>query len=174
MPISVISLISLISQIGLIRLVVPAAKCLCFAMILPKLSAVFLLASFLGPAFALRGQTPYALDCAKVAGRQGNDSDRLRELFKLDWDYTMRENPEFATQVGYPGQNDRWTDASLEAIERQKRELRAPLKVLQTIIRDKLSAADQLNYDLFKRNHEEAIEGTRFKGEDLPITQLGG
>jgi len=32
----------------------------------------------------------------------------------------MHEAPEYATQVGYPGQNDRWTDDSLEGIARRK------------------------------------------------------
>lgn len=43
---------------------------------------------------------------------QQPDSVRLHELFAQRWDYTMREYPEFATSVGYPGQNARWTDYS--------------------------------------------------------------
>src|SRR5690606_15695566 len=93
-------------------------------------------------------QTPFERACAKLADSKKSDGERLRELLKLSWNYTMRESPEFATYVGYPGQNDRWSDISLEAIERRKRELHAPLKVIQSIRRDKLSAAEQLNYDL--------------------------
>src|SRR5256885_8467468 len=44
------------------------------------------------------------------------DSGRLHQLFAQRWEYTMREYPEFATSVGYPGQNARWADYSLEAI----------------------------------------------------------
>src|SRR5204863_9043984 len=69
---------------------------------------------------------------------------------------------------------DRWTHTSLEAIERRKQELHAPLKVIQSINRAKLDPADQLNFDLFKKNNEDAIEGTRFKEEYAPITQMGG
>ena len=61
----------------------------------------------------------------------------------------MTEYPEWATDVGFPGQNQRWTDNSLEAIERRKRELQTPLKVVKTIDRTKLSPGDELNYDLF-------------------------
>src|SRR5439155_6149399 len=113
-------------------------------------------------------------DCAKLASRTGNDAGRLWELFKLDWDHTMRENPEFATEVGYPGQNDRWSDVSLEAIERRKRELHAFMKVVQSVDRSKLNPVDQLNFDLFKKNKTDAIEGTRFKDEYLPMTQMDG
>ncbi len=101
-------------------------------------------------------------------------SERLHKLFEINWEYSMIENPEYATYVGYPGQNHRWTDNSPEAIERRKRELRDPLRVLETIDRSELSEADQLNYDLFKRNIEIKIEGTRFKSEYLQISQLGG
>lgn len=101
-------------------------------------------------------------------------SERLHKLFDINWEYRMIENPEYATYVGYPGQNHRWTDNSLEAIEKRKRELHDPLRVLETIDRSDLSEADQLNYDLFRRNIEIGIEGTRFKSEYLQISQLGG
>src|SRR5579885_2147160 len=51
-------------------------------------------------------QTPFEQACAALASRSGDDSSRLHELFHLDWERTMRESPEFATSVGYPGQND--------------------------------------------------------------------
>ena len=35
----------------------------------------------------------------------------------------MREYPEAATWFGYPGQDHRWTDVSLEAIDRRNREI---------------------------------------------------
>jgi uncharacterized protein (DUF885 family) len=126
------------------------------------------------PLLAQAAETPFEQNCGQLADRLGNDSERLHDLFKLDWEHTMIESPEFATEVGYPGQNNRWTDHSLEAIEQRKRELDAPMKVLQSIERSKLSAADQLNYDLFKKNREDAIEGSRFKQELLPINQMGG
>src|SRR5437899_11367611 len=106
--------------------------------------------------------------------RNLSDSVRLGALFRLNWEYVMTEFPEFATYVGYPGQNARWTDNSLQAIERRKRELEDPLAVVKTIRRDRLSPTDRLNYDLFRRGLEEKIEGTRFKDEYLAITQLGG
>jgi uncharacterized protein (DUF885 family) len=124
--------------------------------------------------FEALGQTAFEQQCARLAGSPGKDAERLHELFKLDWEYSMREHPERATDVGYPGQNDRWTDQSLEAIERRKRELQGPLKVIQSVDRSKLSPTDQLNYDLFKKNLEDAIEGTRFKSQYMPITQMDG
>src|SRR5438094_3056929 len=106
--------------------------------------------------------------------RRLSDSTRLGELFRVNWEYLMTEFPEFATYVGYPGQNARWTDNSLQAIERRKRELEEPLAVVKAIRRDRLSPTNRLNYDLFRRGLEEQIEGNRFKDEYLAITQLGG
>jgi len=103
-----------------------------------------------------------------------SDSVRLHQLFAQQWDYTMREYPEFATSVGYPGQNARWTDYSLEAIARRKRELNDPLNALRTIDRAKLGPTDQLNYDLFRRNLTVALEESCFPGELMAITQLDG
>lgn len=103
-----------------------------------------------------------------------SDSARLQELFKVRWEYEMTEFPEFATDVGYPGQNRRWTDNSLAATERRKKELEWPLKAVRGIDRAKLGAANQLNYDLFRRDIEHEIEGSQFKGEYLAINQLGG
>ncbi len=105
---------------------------------------------------------------------QAADSMRLHNLFDLDWEYGNIEYPEGATAVGYPGQNGRWTDQSLDAIARRKKELQLPLAVINSIDRGALSAADQLNYDLFKKNTVDAIEGTRFPGEYLAIGPRGG
>ena len=111
---------------------------------------------------------------ASSSAQQQSDSARIRQLFAQDWEYTMREYPEFATGVGYPGQNARWTDYSLEAIARRKRELNTPLNALRAIDRAKLSPTDQLNYDLFRRNYTDALEESRFPGELMPITQMDG
>jgi uncharacterized protein (DUF885 family) len=120
------------------------------------------------------GATSFEQECANLAARKGNDTDRLHALFKLEWEHRMLQQPEFATAVGYPGQNDRWSDLSVEAIEQLKRELQAPLKVVESIDRSKLSAVDQLSCDLFRKNLEDAAEGTRFKQEFVALTQLSG
>src|SRR5947207_13594603 len=71
--------------------------------------------------------------------RHLGDSARLSELFRANSQYVMTEFPEFATYVGYPGQNARWTDNSLQAIERRKRELQEPLAVVKAVRRDRVS-----------------------------------
>ncbi|HUP00602.1 MAG TPA: DUF885 domain-containing protein [Gemmatimonadota bacterium] len=102
-------------------------------------------------------------------------ADRLHALFDLAWERTMAWHPEYATYVGYAaGDHGAWTDESLDAIRAREARLVDPLDVLEAIPRDSLSPADQLNYDLFRRNIEEDVAGARFLAELLPLNQLGG
>ena len=112
---------------------------------------------------------------AKLANEKGlSDSTRLHRLFDLDWEYTNVAFPENATYVGYPGQNNRWTDLSVTAIQRRRADFASELKVVRAIDRTRLNLSDQLSYDIFRRGGEEFIEGMRFPGDLLQITQLGG
>lgn len=106
-------------------------------------------------------------------GRVG-DPERLRRLLALDWERRMVESPERATYVGYPGQNARWTDLSIAAVQRRRREVALPLGAVRSIDRARLSAADRLNYDLFLRDAEQDVAGARFHDEYMPINQLEG
>jgi uncharacterized protein (DUF885 family) len=111
-----------------------------------------------------------------ISAAKGNASDtkRLHDLFEVDWAYTMANFPEWATYVGYPGQETKWTDNSPAAIAGRKERAPRPLAVLATIDRAQLKPPDQISYDLFKRQIEEAIAGTRFPLEFLQISQMGG
>jgi len=103
-----------------------------------------------------------------------SDSAKLHRLFVLDWEYTNVAFPENATYVGYPGQNDRWTDLSVAAINRRRSDFRSELQVVRAINRARLNPSDQLSYDIFRRALEEWIEGLRFPGDLLQINQMGG
>lgn len=105
---------------------------------------------------------------------QATETERLQALFKVDWDYTLAQSPEFATFVGVSAHDAQWDDLSAAAIAERKRLAGRALPVLATIDRSQLSAADQVSYDLFKRQAEEDVEGRRFPLELMQITQLGG
>lgn len=122
-------------------------------------------------------ETDYERAMAQIAAEKPNSAkehDKLWRLFDTYWTYTMTQYPEYATSVGFPGQNGRWTDMSLPAIERRKRELQAPMKALKSINRSALDKADQRNYDIFEYELAMAIAGSRFPDELMPINQLEG
>src|SRR6266576_1801629 len=60
-----------------------------------------------------------------------SDSARLQQLFDLDWEYTNVVYPEYATYSGYLGQNDRWTDLSVAAINRRRAIVKNELEVVR-------------------------------------------
>lgn len=103
-----------------------------------------------------------------------DDPEKLKQLFADDWALRMREFPVFATNIGYPGQNDRWTDMSLAAIERRKQHARDNLKNVTAIHRANLNDGDKLNYDLFLKKSQEEVDDQRFPSEYLAINQMGG
>jgi uncharacterized protein (DUF885 family) len=98
----------------------------------------------------------------------------LTRLLAEEWDWFMRENPTWASALGDRRFNDRWEDASLRAIEARHQHRLDTLKRLQAIDRAQLSPADQLNYDLFRKDLEAEIEEHQFRMYLLPVNQRGG
>lgn len=113
---------------------------------------------------------------AVIAAAKGRvpDATRFRRILAADWVWQMTEFPERATFVGYAGQNARWTDLSPGAIERRKGHARERLRAVRSIGRARLGVADRLNYDLFLRDAQLAVDGERFPGELLPVNQMEG
>jgi uncharacterized protein (DUF885 family) len=128
------------------------------------------------PVESLNTPADFAREYARLAAAKGAipDPDRFRRLLAVDWRDRMLEAPEYATVVGYPGQNARWSDISLEAIARRKRALDDRRRAVESIDRARLGEADRLDYDLFKRAVDEAIDGRRFPEEYLAVTQMSG
>ncbi len=146
--------------------------------LLPSFTRVFLSASLLASAASLAAQrpapTPYEKDCATIARQKGRDQQRFKQFLDLDWKHEMIESPEAATYVGYPGQNDRWSDFSFESIERRKRELEATATVLKSIDRRQLKPADRTSYELFLHSLEEQLTARKFPSELIPVSQMDG
>jgi uncharacterized protein (DUF885 family) len=105
---------------------------------------------------------------------QGSESVRLQKLFDLSWEFTMHASPEFATAIGYPGLNDRWSDLSFEAFDFGRAVSSKMVKALDSIDRSQLTPAEQVNYDLAHRRLEREIEGRKFHHEYMPVNQVGG
>ncbi|MEY2528586.1 MAG: hypothetical protein QOJ05_676 [Verrucomicrobiota bacterium] len=108
---------------------------------------------------------------------QTKDADPGKELtafFETEWNYEMEQNPGRASSMGDRRWNDRWGDQSLEAIKKREEHATAALARLKKFDRAKLSEADQLNYDLFKKDLETDIEGFQFRTYLMPINQRGG
>ena len=102
------------------------------------------------------------------------ESERLHRLFDANWESRLGETPEFATYIGFPGHNDRWSDFSPAGIERRHSLAWEQLKTAQSIDRSRLTAAEQIDLDLFIRRLATQVEGFRFPSELLALTQYDG
>jgi uncharacterized protein (DUF885 family) len=98
----------------------------------------------------------------------------LNQLFEEEWEWTMREFPTFASSLGDRRYNDRLTDASLAASARRNEHRQQTLARLLRLERARLAPADQLNYDLFRKDLENDIEEYRLRLYLMPVSQRGG
>jgi len=90
------------------------------------------------------------------------------------WEWTMTNSPVMASRMGDRSHNQDWRDQSLNAIERRHNETREFLRRTYAIDREVLSAEDQLNYELFRRQLQDDVDGDQFKGYLMPFSHQGG
>lgn len=84
------------------------------------------------------------------------------------WEWQLAENPMFASNLGDRRYNDQWSDQSIGAIERRQRETREFLRRVYAIDRSALDDADQLNYELFRRQLQDDVDLFGFNGHLMP------
>jgi uncharacterized protein (DUF885 family) len=114
------------------------------------------------------------------------EAKKLHALFDTEWQWNLREYPEYATSVGDPRFNDRLTDLSAAAMDRRKAHERDVLTRIRAIDRVTLTVQDVLSYDLFLRTAEESVALQQFPAgmialggftapfEWMPISQMHG
>jgi uncharacterized protein (DUF885 family) len=114
------------------------------------------------------------LSSAVVESRPATPSAALSALMTREWAYQLEHSPTFASVLGDRRWNDRWDDRSLAAIAADHRHNLAVLKELALIPRGALSPAEQLNHDLFRRDHEWWVEAHDLGWHLLPTDHMGG
>ncbi len=114
-----------------------------------------------------------AVGCSATATPRRAPGAALRTLVERDWQYQLERSPTYASVLGDRRFNDRWDDLSLAAIEADHRHTQQVLVQLGKLDRARLSHADQLTYDLFRRDHETWAEEYRFKLHLLPVDHMG-
>lgn len=108
----------------------------------------------------------------------GNDAaarlKTLNDLLAEQWQWQLRESPEFATSIGDLRYNDKLSDASLAHVAVQKRDMEKFVKRFQSIDTRGFTEQDQLNRDLMVRQLRELIEGINLKTYEMPLDQFNG
>jgi uncharacterized protein (DUF885 family) len=110
------------------------------------------------------------------AADQTLDSRRaeLNRLLADEWEYTLRTQPELATQVGDNRYNDRVSDYSEKAIAADLEHARQSLARFEAINVTGFPEQEKLNHALMVRSLREALDAAKFKDWEMPATQFGG
>lgn len=95
-------------------------------------------------------------------------------LLDEHWEWRMATSPVMASMLGDRRYNDQWPDNSLDAIELRHVEMRDFLRRVYALDRNALSADDQLNYELFRRQLQDDIDAHQFKRHLMPFSHRGG
>lgn len=99
---------------------------------------------------------------------------QLRKLLDDAWQTELREFPLEATASGDHRYDDRLDDMTVAAFARRLQQQREFLARLDQIDREKLSADERINYDLFGRVTRDHIREYEFGGHLIPITNRSG
>ncbi len=109
-----------------------------------------------------------------VTSAHADPAEDFATLLNDAWEWQLNEYPVFASRLGDRRKNDQWTDVSLEAIARRHQDELEFLRRLRAIDSSQLAENDQLNYDLFRRELEDSIDGHQFRNYLMPMSQRGG
>ena len=115
------------------------------------------------------------------------EAAKLHALFDQEWQWTLREYPEFATGVGDNRYNDKLTDLSAPAMDRRKAHERDFWAAIRAIDRNRLTGQDVVSYDLALAMPSRTWRSSAFQPgrsrsggewlpyfEWMPVSQMGG
>jgi uncharacterized protein (DUF885 family) len=124
----------------------------------------------LGIAAAFAANAAFAAPATDVATRV----KALNDLLAEQWQYQLKEAPEFATILGDYRYNDRFSDITLAHAQQQNKDAEAFLARFKAIDTSGFAEQDRLNVELMVRQLEDGIRGTDLKLNEMPIDQFNG
>lgn len=98
----------------------------------------------------------------------------LTRLLADEWEYTLRTQPELATNIGDNRYNDRLSDFSDKAIAEDLEHARQALRRFEALDTTGFPEPEKLNHSLMVRSLREGIESAQFKSWEMPASQFGG
>ncbi len=119
-----------------------------------------------------------AIALTLCAGKPASDLDSRRkalgDLLHEQWEYNLRTSPEFASIIGDKRYNDKLSDFSQAAIDRDLKATADFLKRFEAIDSTGFPVQEQLNKELMVRQLRIGMEGSRFKDWEMPVLQNSG
>jgi len=116
------------------------------------------------------GLASAAAPAADLEARRKQMTDLLAE----HWEYVLSHNPEYASILGDKRWNDKLTDFSQEAIEKDLAKTKEFLDRFEAIDPTGFPDQEALTRTLLVRGFKEQLEDARFKNWEIPVTQIYG
>jgi uncharacterized protein (DUF885 family) len=98
----------------------------------------------------------------------------LNDLLAEQWQYQLKEGPEFATILGDYRYNDKWSDITLAHGLQQKKDAQAWIKRFEAIDISGFSEQDRLNKELMVQQLKDGIRAFDLKLNEMPLDQFNG
>lgn len=98
----------------------------------------------------------------------------LSDLLAEQWEYNLSTSPEFASFLGDKRWNDQISDFSLAQIERDQAKSKDFLARFEAIDTAGFPEQEALNKILMVRGLRESLDDAKFKGWEMPVTQISG
>jgi uncharacterized protein (DUF885 family) len=98
----------------------------------------------------------------------------LHELLNEQWEYVLRTSPEFASILGDKRYNDKLTDLSQAAIDRDLAQNRVFLAKFTAVDATGFPEQERLNRDLMVRTLRETLDAAKFREWEMPVNQMNG
>ena len=108
-----------------------------------------------------------------AGARAADAAGDLKKVLDEAWQFQLREDPLFATQVGDARYNDRLPSVAPSDYERRATFDRQTLDRLKGIDRAALSEADRVNYDMFQRTASDDLADLGFRTYRMPLNAEG-
>ena len=99
---------------------------------------------------------------------------QFNQLLADEWEFEMREGPEFATIVGDYRYNDRWSNLSLAHVAQQNEDMKHWLSRFEAVDTAGFSEQEKLSQLIMVKGLKLRIEGNRLMTFEMPIDQFFG
>jgi uncharacterized protein (DUF885 family) len=115
-----------------------------------------------------------------LAGRAAGANDlearrkALADLIAEHWEYNLSQNPEFASIIGDKRWNDKSSEVSDAAVQRDLAKSREFLARFEKIDTTGFPEQEALNKTLMVRDLKLGLEGARFENWLMPVNQMSG
>ncbi|TDR47548.1 uncharacterized protein (DUF885 family) [Tahibacter aquaticus] len=111
-----------------------------------------------------------ALALALPAIAQDSAADRFKNLYEREWAWRQQESPQLASYLGDHSRGGELGHVDEKSQLRRLKDLQAFQRELEAISPDQLSAADKINYAIYRAQLANRIGGIQVKDYLLPMT----